>query len=160
MPEQQLAAVCNAQIVLHYFEEAHTFTESVRADAKFLAYYSFQSIQQELQRVPAVHQLQMPIVGMLCGAVQAVPPSEDTSPQEQWLQVQPHNTSLQAVQQARVEEERVQNDLRHLHTVAQQLSCGCNHDIEVVGADGQPVDDTHGDFAFLQRGRLGASGLS
>jgi Protein of unknown function (DUF789) len=131
-------------------------------DAKLLAYFSFQHVLHDLQRAHAQAQpaaVHMPIAGMLCGAVQAPPPAQADAAQEHWLRVQPCYPRPEAAARAQAQEAHVQRDLRELHTAAQQFTCGCGREMEVYGADGRRMEDEpHNDFAFLQRGRLGASG--
>ena len=115
-------------------------------DAKFLAYYSFQTVFQNAHQSKADAYLRMPLSGLICGSV-ALPGQHSAPDDEQWLKAG-HNAQ-------RV----VLDEVEALHSRAQSLTCNRPQQVDVRLADGAPREEpVHNDFAFLQRGRFASSG--
>jgi hypothetical protein len=127
-------------------------------EAKFLIYYSFKHIFNQLQQA-SLPTLQLPVAGMLSGAVEVHASMQGSPMDEQWMQIYSAAGTGAHAQQKLYEQHRASAMLRDLHIVAQQLTCNCQKDMLVWKLDGAYLEDeSHGDFTFLQRGRLGING--
>jgi Protein of unknown function (DUF789) len=132
-------------------------------DVKFLAYYSFESLYQ-LCSVPHTRRKQsyeVPIAGLLCGGVQAHSTSGEGD--EHWLRPRivdnGSHLSGDLLKEETGSEQAFMEEVRLLHTAAQQLTCDIQQNIVYLHAAGHECEeDAHKDFAFLQRGRLGSLG--
>jgi hypothetical protein len=128
-------------------------------EAKFLVYYSFKDIFHELWH-ESLPYLLMPVAGMLSGGVEIHASMQGSPIDEQWMRI--HDSALPFVHKRKwlqEQQHRTSTMLRDLHTVAQQLTCNCQKDMLVWKRDGGALEDeSHGDFTFLQRGRLGING--
>ena len=127
-------------------------------DAKFLVYYSFEAVWNP---PPPDHPMpfQLHITGLLTGGVEVHSSDGGASSGERWLQVPRNGDEDQdTMHQHTMLEGKLQELLAHLHTRAQQLTCNCDHAVEIFAKDGSVHEDEgHKDFQFLQRGRLGMS---
>jgi hypothetical protein len=125
-------------------------------DAKFLVYYSFEGVWNP-PPPPNPIPFQLHISGLLTGGVEVHSSDGAAASGERWLQVPcSGEEDPDTMSQHTMLEGKLQELLAHLHTRAQQLTCNCDHSVEIIGKDGAVHEDEgHKDFNFLQRGRLG-----